>query len=67
MPVAINGTSWLRFGGRIRIRVGEPIAVAGRPTRESVEDATTRLWTALHDLVADAPERARSRAGSAAG
>ena len=27
VPIAINGTSWLRFGGRVRVRVGEPIAV----------------------------------------
>ena len=38
VPIAINGTSWLRFGGRVRIRVGEPIlaerpADAGRPGR----------------------------------
>lgn len=56
VPVAINGTSWLRFGGRVRVRVGEPIAIAGRPTREAVADATTKLWAALHELVADAPD-----------
>ena len=31
VPIAINGTSWLRFGGRVRVRVGEPIPIAGRP------------------------------------
>ena len=31
VPIAINGTSWLRFGGRVRVRVGEPIAVDGPP------------------------------------
>ena len=36
VPIAINGTSWLRFGGRVRVRVGEPIPTAGRPTREAV-------------------------------
>ena len=56
VPVAINGTSWLRFGGRIRIRVGEPISLEGRPTRERVDEATKRLWTELHDLVADTPD-----------
>ncbi len=56
VPVAINGTSWLRFGGRVRIRVGEPLAVNGRPTREALADLTARTWTALHDLVADAPD-----------
>ncbi len=56
VPIAIRGSSWLRFGGRVRVRVGEPIAVSGRPTRESVNEATTQLWSALHDLVAGAPE-----------
>ena len=26
VPIAINGTSWLRFGSRVRVRVGEPLA-----------------------------------------
>jgi 1-acyl-sn-glycerol-3-phosphate acyltransferase len=56
VPVAIHGTSWLRFGGRVRITVGEPIALDGRVSRVAVEAATDRLWTALHDLVADAPD-----------
>ena len=37
VPIAINGTSWLRFGGRVRVLVGEPLAATGRPTREAVE------------------------------
>jgi len=56
VPVSINGTTWLRFGGRITVRVGEPILTAGRPTRDAVEAATDRLWHALHGLVADAPD-----------
>jgi len=56
VPIAINGTSWLRFGGRIRVRVGDPIASEGRPTHEAIDALTDRTWTALHDLVADAPE-----------
>lgn len=56
VPIAINGTSWLRFGGRVRVRVGEPLAVAGRPEREAVEALTGRTWTALHDMVRDAPD-----------
>jgi 1-acyl-sn-glycerol-3-phosphate acyltransferase len=56
VPVAIRGTSWLRFGGRICVRVGEPIVVSGRPTRENVDDATARLTAALGALVADAPD-----------
>jgi 1-acyl-sn-glycerol-3-phosphate acyltransferase len=56
VPIAINGSSWLRFGGRIRVRVGQPIDVAGRPTRDAVDALTARAWTALHELVADYPE-----------
>ncbi len=56
VPIAIRGTSWLRFGGRVGVRVGEPIAVSGRPTRDNVDDATARLTAALQALVADAPD-----------
>ncbi|MGZ8502687.1 MAG: lysophospholipid acyltransferase family protein [Candidatus Limnocylindrales bacterium] len=56
VPVAINGTSWLAFGRRIRVRVGAPVAVRGRPTREAVDDLTERTWTALHDLVDGYPD-----------
>ena len=56
VPIAITGTSWLRFGGRVRIRIGEPISMAGRPTRESIGEGTAALWTALHEMVADAPD-----------
>jgi 1-acyl-sn-glycerol-3-phosphate acyltransferase len=64
VPVAINGTSWLAFGRRIRIRVGEPIAPTGRPTREAVEELSQRAWTALHELVADYPDPIPPRPGS---
>lgn len=56
VPLAIHGTSWLRFGGRVSIRVGEPLAVDGRPTREALTILTRRTWEALHDLVRDAPD-----------
>lgn len=56
VPIAINGTSWLRFGGRIRVRVGEPLVVTGRPTRSAIQDLTAACWTALHAMVADVPE-----------
>jgi 1-acyl-sn-glycerol-3-phosphate acyltransferase len=56
VPVAINGTSWLRFGRRVRVRVGEPIAITGRPTREAIVEATAQLTAALTGLIADAPE-----------
>ena len=55
VPVAINGTSWLRFRGRIRVRVGVPITPEGRPNRESVAALTAATWTELHGLVADHP------------
>ncbi len=56
VPVAVNGTSWLRFGRRVRVRVGEPIPTAGRPTREAVEALTARMHEALLGLVRDSPE-----------
>jgi 1-acyl-sn-glycerol-3-phosphate acyltransferase len=59
VPIAINGTSWLRFGGSIRVRIGAPIATHGRPTREALADLTGQAWTALHDLVAGQPDLPR--------
>ena len=56
VPIAIRGTSWLRFGGRVSIQVGEAIAVEGRPTRTSLAEATERLTAALSAMVADAPD-----------
>jgi 1-acyl-sn-glycerol-3-phosphate acyltransferase len=56
VPVAINGTSWLRFGRRVRVRIGEPLAADSRATREAVERLTHDLWEALHALVADQPD-----------
>ena len=56
VPLAIHGTSWLRFGGRVTVQVGEPLPVAGRPTREAVAALTGRTWEALHAMVRDAPD-----------
>jgi HAD superfamily hydrolase (TIGR01509 family) len=56
VPVAISGTSWLRLGRRVLIRVGEPIETSGRPTREAVAALTAETWTRLHDLVAGQPD-----------
>lgn len=56
LPVAINGTSWLRFGRRVRVRIGDPIPASGRPTRESIGALTAKTWAALHALVADHPD-----------
>ena len=56
VPIAINGTSWLRFGRRIRVRVGQPIITTGRPTRPVSASVTQQTWTALHEMVAGTPE-----------
>ena len=56
IPVAIRGTSWLRFGGHVTIRVGEAVAAEGRPSRVAVADLTARLTASLRGLVADAPD-----------
>ena len=58
VPVAISGTSWLRFGGRVTVRVGEPLPSVGRANREAVDDLTRRTWVALHAMVRDAPNLA---------
>src|SRR6478752_1663785 len=56
VPIAIHGTSWLRFGGRVSVVVGEAIPFEGRPNRASLAEATGRLTAALTTLVADSPE-----------
>ena len=56
IPVAIGGTSWLRFGGHVTVRVGEAVAYEGRPSREAVADVTARLSARLRALVEDAPD-----------
>ncbi len=60
VPIAINGVSWLRFGGRIRVRVGAPIRGEGRPDRAAVAALTAELEGALAALVADAPDPERT-------
>jgi 1-acyl-sn-glycerol-3-phosphate acyltransferase len=52
VPMAIHGSSWLRFGGQVTVTVGEPIVVDGRPTRVAVDGLTERTWTALYEMVA---------------
>jgi HAD superfamily hydrolase (TIGR01509 family) len=59
VPIAIHGTSWLGFGRRVRVEIGEPLAPVGRPNRENVDALTARCWAALHELVRDEPERPR--------
>ena len=59
VPLAINGTSWLKLGRRVRIAVGEPLAPGGRPTSEGVDSLTADCAAAILVLVRDAPELAR--------
>lgn len=56
VPLAINGTSWLRFGGRVTVRVGEPLPALGRPTRETIAELTQQMATSLRAMVRDAPD-----------
>lgn len=56
VPVAITGTSWLRFGGRVRVQVGEPIVPAGRPDRATIAATTTELRRRLLALLDGAPQ-----------
>lgn len=57
VPLAIRGTSWLRFGGRIIVSVGEPLEPPdGRPTRAAVDTLTAQTRQALRAMLRDAPE-----------
>ncbi len=56
VPIAINGTSWLRFGGRVLVRVGEPLPAAGRPTKDAIRLLTAEVSASLRAMVADAPD-----------
>jgi 1-acyl-sn-glycerol-3-phosphate acyltransferase len=64
VPVAINGTSWLAFGRRIRVRIGQPIIADAHPIRAAVVELTGQTWSALHALVADYPDPVPPRPGS---
>jgi 1-acyl-sn-glycerol-3-phosphate acyltransferase len=59
VPIGIQGTSWVGFGRTVRVRIGEPISVSGRPTKDVVEATTGRVWCALYGLVQGYPERPR--------
>jgi 1-acyl-sn-glycerol-3-phosphate acyltransferase len=56
VPIAINGTSWLRFGGRVRVRVGEALPASGRPTRVAIGHLTEGATASLLAMLADAPD-----------
>ena len=51
VPIAITGTSWAHFRGRVQVRIGEPIPTTGRPTRQAIAHYTARTWHALRALV----------------
>jgi len=55
VPIAVNGTSWLAFGRRIRVRVGEPVPADGRPDRATLAATTEALRSTLLGMLADAP------------
>jgi len=57
VPVAINGTSWLGFGRRIRVRIGEPVATAGLDRRRDIPSVTAEVRRRLAALVADFPDQ----------
>ena len=59
VPIAINGTSWVAFGRRIRVRVGAPIVSRERATAAAVRALTERLQGDLAALVSDAVEPRR--------
>jgi 1-acyl-sn-glycerol-3-phosphate acyltransferase len=53
VPVAITGTSWAHFRGRVLVRIGEPILTGPRPTRQAVARYTALTWHRLRAMVAD--------------
>jgi hypothetical protein len=59
VPVAIHGTSWLRFGRRITVEIGNAIAADGRPTRETVDFLTGQCHAAIGAMTAGEPDLAR--------
>ncbi len=61
VPVAINGTAWLGFRRRIRVRVGEAIAPGrGDGSQATAGELTAALDAGLRALVSDFPEPAPS-------
>jgi 1-acyl-sn-glycerol-3-phosphate acyltransferase len=55
VPLGIIGTRWLRFGKQVTLRAGDALFVDGlKPDREGLAEMTTRITTAMHDLLAGA-------------
>ena len=65
VPIAVNGTSWLAFRRRVRIRIGLPIEAeencAGSPRPAAVVAMTARAHEDLLRLAGDFPDPPRSR------
>ena len=59
VPIAIGGTSWLGFGRRVTVRIGDPIPPDGRPNRDGVDALTARCQAALGAMVAAQPDVGR--------
>ena len=53
VPVAITGTSWAHFRGRVLVRIGEPIPTGEQPTRQVVARYTVLTWHAIRSMVDD--------------
>jgi 1-acyl-sn-glycerol-3-phosphate acyltransferase len=56
IPIAVNGTSWLGWRRRVRVRVGPPLLVEDRPTRAAVAALTGATTDALLAMTADFPD-----------
>jgi 1-acyl-sn-glycerol-3-phosphate acyltransferase len=51
VPIAITGTSWAWFRGRVRVRIGDAIPTGERPTRQALASYTARLWHVIRAMV----------------
>lgn len=51
IPVAISGTSWAYFRGRVEVRIGEAIRTGERPTRQAIARYTALTWHSLRAMV----------------
>jgi 1-acyl-sn-glycerol-3-phosphate acyltransferase len=51
VPIAISGTSWVRFRGRIQLRIGDAITTGERPTKQAIAHYRAVLWHAIRAMV----------------
>jgi HAD superfamily hydrolase (TIGR01509 family) len=56
VPAVLIGTSWVGFGRRIDLRIGDPLEPVGRPGREAVDSLTARCTGAMTGLLRGARE-----------